>query len=704
VLGPLDLALRTDLAGPLRLMPGTAVAQDGQLGAQSSLFVRGGDSDSNKVLLDGISVGDMGGRFDFGPLSTTAVESAEIYRGPNSSLFGADAASGVVSLTTPHGTTSFPSIMFQGDAGNFHTSREELEVAGAHNKLDYLGAFSWLQSANSLPMDEYHLATSAANIGWQPSGSTQIRATLRYGVDATGVPNQWDFYQIPDDRKEGDQDLYGGGTVDNQTTPGFHNRFQYGLTRKREQSQQWYPAGICIPVGSCDGAPNSYTGGNFYGLPILIQGANGFSAVGPALLNYSAANGSVYPNRLDLISNRDQFNYQGDLQLTPHLLLLAAFHYANERAAEREPVYFIDESLSVSNYDYVFGAHGDFKNRLFYTLRGSVQHYQIFGNNFSPNAGLSFFALRPRPGIFSGTKLNFSFAQGVREPALTEEFGSLYKFLLLNGGQATIQQLGISPIQAPTTRTWEGGGEQAFWGERIVFRACYFHNEFGRAIESVGAGLVPELLPNLTSQQQQALESVLQSESAYSLDLNSLAFRAQGIESTVESGIGKNIFLRGGYTYLDSVVQRSFSSDNAALIGGYAPTFNGIPVGIYSPLTGARPFRRPPHTGFFTASYAGKKITGVFTSAFASRSDDSTFLGYEDINQGNSLVLPNRNLDYGFAKLDLGGSYQLLTWLSIYAQGENLLSQQHIAPIGYPSLPMNFRAGLRIQWGVGSGR
>ena len=75
VLGPLDLALRYDLVSPLRLMPGTTVAQDGQLGAQSSLFVRGGDSDSNKILLDGVSIGDMGGRFDFGPLSTTAVES-----------------------------------------------------------------------------------------------------------------------------------------------------------------------------------------------------------------------------------------------------------------------------------------------------------------------------------------------------------------------------------------------------------------------------------------------------------------------------------------------------------------------------------------------------------------------------------------------------------------------------------------------------
>jgi iron complex outermembrane receptor protein/vitamin B12 transporter len=703
VIDPLDLALRVNLVGALRLMPGTFVAQDGQLGAQTSLFVRGGDSDSTEILLDGVSVDDMGGRFDFSPLSTTAVESAEVYRGPNSSLYGADAASGVVSLTTPHGTTSFPSLLFQGDAGNLDTSREELEVAGAHNKLDYLGAFSWLQTANNIPMDEYHVATSAANVGYQPNGSTQIRASLHYGVDATGVPNQWDFYRIADDRKEGDQDLYGAGAVENQTTASFHNRFQFGLTRKREQSQQWYPAGVCIPAGSCNGAPDTFTGGNFYGLPVTISGANGYTAAGPALLNYSAANGSVYPNRLDLISNRDQFLYQGDLRLTPHLLLLAGFHYENERVAEREPTYSIDEALKISNYDYIFGAHGDFKDRLFYTLRGSVEHYQLFGTVFSPNAGLSFYALRPRSGVFSGTRLTFSFAQGVREPALTEEFGSLYDFLEQNGGQATIQQYGISPIEAPTTRTWEGGGEQSFWGERIVFRVTYFHNEFGRSIETVGAGLVPALLPNLTPQQQQALESTLQSENAFSLNLNSLAFRAQGIETAVESGIGKYIFLRGGYTYLDSVVQRSFSSDNQALAGGYAPTFDGIPVGIYSPLTGARPFRRPPHTGFFTATYANKRITGIFTASFASRSDDSTFLGYEDLQQRNSLVLPNRNLDYGYAKLDLGGSYQWFTWLDVYAQAENLLDNQHIAPIGYPSLPFTLRTGLRIRWGPGSG-
>ena len=124
VLGPLDLMLRSDLVSVLRLMPGTISVQEGQLGAQTSLFIRGGNSDANKILFDGIDAGDLGNQFDFGPLSTTAVERAEIYRGPDSSLYGAGAGSGVVSLTTPRGTTSYPSVLLQAEAGNLSTSRE----------------------------------------------------------------------------------------------------------------------------------------------------------------------------------------------------------------------------------------------------------------------------------------------------------------------------------------------------------------------------------------------------------------------------------------------------------------------------------------------------------------------------------------------------------------------------------------------------
>jgi iron complex outermembrane receptor protein/vitamin B12 transporter len=699
VIAPADLEQMNDLVNPLRMTPGAFMVQSGQLGAQSSVFFRGGNSTANKVLLDGASVEDLGGQFDLGPLSTTAVERAEIFRGPDSNLYGAGAASGVVNLTTEHGTTSFPSILLQAEAGNLSTSREQLELAGAHGRLDYLGAFSWLQTDNDIPMDRYHLATSVANLGWQPTGNTQLRATVHYGVDATGVPNAWDFYQIPDDRKEGDQNLLGSLSLDNQTTASLHNHLMGGLVRKREQSRQWYAAGVCVPADSCDYAANSYLGGNYYGKLVTIKGANGYKATGQALLNYSTAWGSVYPNRLDIVNQRDEFVYQGDFRLTPHLVLLGGFQWENERATEKMPVYSIDEKVDRTNDDWTFGVHGDFKGRLFYDLGMAAEHYQLIGNGYLPRAGVGFYAVRPRAGIFSGTRLTGSFGQAIREPKLTDELGSLYDFMRDNGGSSMIAKLHISPLQGPTARTWEGGGEQTFWSQRILFRVTYFHNQYGREIELVGKGLIPELLPNLTAAEQKELEAFLNANYAYSLDINSMKFRAQGIETSIETGIGSRIFFRGGYTYLDAVVEKSFSSDNAALLSGTETTFDGIPVGVSSPLKGARPFRRPPHTGYFTASYAGKKLTGIFDSAFASRSDDSTFLGYMDVNQGNTLVLPNRNLDHGYASLGLGGSYQLASWLGIYVRAENLMNSRHIAPIGYSGRPFTVRSGIKIDWG-----
>jgi iron complex outermembrane receptor protein/vitamin B12 transporter len=626
----------------------------------------------------------MGGQFNFGPLSTTAVERAEVYRGTNSSLYGADAGSGVVSLTTPHGTTSFPSLLFQGDAGNLNTSREEVEVAGAHNKLDYLGAFSWLQTANDLPMDEYHVATMAANLGWQPSGSTQIRGTLHYGVGATGVPNAWDFYHVTDNATQKDQDLFISASIDNQTTALFHNMLRYGATRKREQYTQWAQEG--------SGDFDAY--GDSLGNLVTITGANGYSVTGQALLDFGGPLFSI-----EYVNNRDQLIYQGDYRFTPHLTALIGFHYENERGSEPGSTYY--SPVAPTNYDYLAAVHGDYKNRFYYTLSGSLERYSFFGTQTSPRAGLSYYALRPRKGIFSGTRILFNYGDGVREPKLTDQSGSLYSYLEKHYPEK-IAQLHIGPLAAPATRTYEGGVEQALFSKHLVFRASYFHNQFGKEIEGVSSVLLSQLISGLTVTELGAYNSYY---------VNTEAFRAQGIETTVESGIGRNLFLRGGYTYLDGVVQRSFSSDNEALMDGYAPTYpygctlgtaNCIPIGAYSPLVGAHPFRRPPHTGFFTASYAQRKFTGVFTLAFASRSDDSTYL--LDAYYMGTMLLPNRNLDYGYAKLDLGGSYQLLPWLGVYSQAENLTGNRHIAPIGYPSLPFTIRTGLRMQWGKESGR
>lgn len=681
---------RAGVVDPLRQVPGLNVVQQGQHGGVTSLFIRGGSSTSSRVVIDGVPVEDIGGRFDFANVSSLGIQDAEVYRGPNTVLYGSDAASGVVAFTTPRGSTSFPSLLYEGDAGSFNTWRNQAQLAGMLRKLDYyLGAAS-LNSQNAIPRDAYHDNTAVANLGWSLSATTQIRVTSHASVSATGLPGGsggYAFYGLANDGKQSDQDTYGSATIDHAFRDNWHASVRYGLVRKREESGEWYPAGNLL-TGSDFGA------GNYYGNNVTVRGANGYATSGQALLNYGPLFGSIYPYKVFLASNRDSLYAQTNYQHGPALGVIAGFRYEDERGMEGEPVYLFGENVERTNYDYQAQVGGQVKNRFFYTAAGGVEKNQLFGLVGTPRGGASWYVVRPGQGVFHGTRLSVNFAKGYQEPTLDQQFGSLYDFLQTNGGQSTIAQYGIAPIGAETSRSYDGGVQQSLFSEKVIARVTYFHNEFGNQVEPVPASVVPQLLPNLSAAQQQQLESFLMNNSAFELDLNSMAYRAQGVESEFEYGMGKNIFIRGGYTYLDAVVQHSFSSD--ALGPSTNPNFPGIPIGNFAPLVGARPFRRPPHTGFTSVIYTGRNWSGVVQGAYSSRSDDSTYLGGSDVNFGNTLLLPNRNLDSAYAKIDLGATYQYKPWLSLYTQLDNLTSNQHIGPIGYPSLPFSFRTGARF--------
>src|SRR6202042_2639248 len=239
-----DLATRVGVVDDLRQSPGNVAVQTGQWGGATSLFVRGGNSTANKVLIDGIPANDVGGTFDFGNVSSTGLAGLEMYRGPNSALYGTDAAASVVNLTTPRGSGLRPVLNYSGDAGNFHTYRNEADLSGAYSKLDYYGAFSRFDSSNALPNDEYHSATSVANLGFNIFTNTQLRFTLRNAVSAPGLPGAHDFYGISASGKQGDQDLYSGATLENRSfRSNWHNLVRYGIARKREQEQQFANVG-----------------------------------------------------------------------------------------------------------------------------------------------------------------------------------------------------------------------------------------------------------------------------------------------------------------------------------------------------------------------------------------------------------------------------------------------------------------------------
>ena len=63
------------------------------------------------------------------------------------------------------------------------------------------------------------------------------------------------------------------------------------------------------------------------------------------------------------------------------------------------------------------------------------------------------------------------------------------------------------------------------------------------------------------------------------------------------------------------------------------------------------------------------------------------------------LLLPNRDLDFGYVKLDLGFTYAMKHGFTYFAQIDNLLNDQHIGPLGYPGLPVTFRTGLKLRQG-----
>src|SRR5258708_37319296 len=83
------------VAQALETVPGAHVVETGSFGGQTSLFMRGGESDYTKVLLDGVPLNQAGGAIDLAQLTTDNIDRIEIVRGPVSGLYGNDAVTRV---------------------------------------------------------------------------------------------------------------------------------------------------------------------------------------------------------------------------------------------------------------------------------------------------------------------------------------------------------------------------------------------------------------------------------------------------------------------------------------------------------------------------------------------------------------------------------------------------------------------------------
>ncbi len=178
----------------LRGLPGVDVVRTGPLGGQSSLFLRGANSQHTLVLLDGLPLNDPsspGRAFDFSTLGVDNIERIEVLRGPQSLLYGTNAMGGVVNIITQKGEGPL-SARARLLGGSYGTHNEGLQVSGGTSLLNYSVAGSWLQTdgitsasprVGGVEPDGYDQGTVSGRFGWTPSEDMDVDYIFRW-IDA----------------------------------------------------------------------------------------------------------------------------------------------------------------------------------------------------------------------------------------------------------------------------------------------------------------------------------------------------------------------------------------------------------------------------------------------------------------------------------------------------------------------------------------
>ncbi len=416
----------------MRFLPGAVVNTAGQRGGISSLFVRGGESTYNKVIVDGVAIDNPGETFDFGTLPLVQADRVEFVRGAQSTLYGSDAMTSVVQVWTRTGSTPVPELRFGADGGNFGTANGYASLAGAHGRFDYNFFGDQFNSNGQGVNGAYSDSLEGANVGMAITHQVGLRVHFRHSNSYTGVPGEWDF--------NGDPVL-------------------------APNPSEWSHTNNIL--GSVELAVTAPSGWHhrFTGFDSLYR----YTDVN---LNSNPASYDDYPDTYDTHVNRVGFEYQGDYSERAWAHSTFGYRIENETGVVNDldspppaPGQRLDQDAYLQQ-QFTLG-------RLSAIAGGRFVHSSAYGNTGVPRVALTLLALRGGE-LFSGTRLRFSYATGFMEPALYETFGDVGYYYAPNQG-----------LLPERTRAFEAGFEQKLFAGRWALDATYFNNLFHDQIEAI---------------------------------------------------------------------------------------------------------------------------------------------------------------------------------------------------------------------------
>ncbi len=163
-----------------RQVPGVQVQSSGSPGKATSLSIRGGGSQRSLVLIDGMRTNSPTlGSTDIAEITIDAIERIEIVRGPQSTLYGADAITGVVNIITRKGQGP-PSASAWVEGGNYNTFREQANIQGAFGGFNFNLTGSQFNTGGNLPHDDSSQTAVSGRVGYDFPWQGELSLTGRY--------------------------------------------------------------------------------------------------------------------------------------------------------------------------------------------------------------------------------------------------------------------------------------------------------------------------------------------------------------------------------------------------------------------------------------------------------------------------------------------------------------------------------------------
>jgi vitamin B12 transporter len=119
------------VADVLRRQRGIEIARNGGAGTNTTVFLRGANSNQVVVLVDGVRIGSATtGAASWNAIPLSSIDHIEIVYGPLSSLYGADAIGGVVQIFTKK-SAGAPMFSASAGGGTYGTSQYDASVTGS---------------------------------------------------------------------------------------------------------------------------------------------------------------------------------------------------------------------------------------------------------------------------------------------------------------------------------------------------------------------------------------------------------------------------------------------------------------------------------------------------------------------------------------------------------------------------------------------